>query len=216
MRESMLCHLSPVYMYGMYMFKVTCVYLHTGKHACMHTQINTHALVHMHTAVACPTQQSVICVWLLSYIFLCLCWLVAQLRKSYRRRRQTVLCSNLGRMSRLFPATAWPQDAAQSKKKESRGLWLPSRPGSWLVSSVTPEKNPPELFKTAQPLKTTTWPWTPELCLNWDSKELLFLIDTKGHWCFRILGIVMVLTVQLTLHLFCWTYKKLVAVMRCL
>lgn len=184
----------------------------------MHAQItvptHTHALVHMHTAVAWPTQQSVICVWLLSYIFLCLCWLVARLRKSYRRRRQTVLCSNLGCMSGLFPAAAWPQDAAQSKKKESRGPRLPSPPGSWLVSSVTPEKNPPEVFKTAQPLKTAAWSWTPELCLNWDSKELLFLIDTKGHWRFRILGIVMVLTVQLTLHLFCWTHKKLAAVIR--
>lgn len=44
----------------------------------------------------------------------------------------TALCSDLACMSGLFPAAAWPQDATQSKKKESRGSWLPSAPGSGL------------------------------------------------------------------------------------
>lgn len=51
----------------------------------------------------------------------------------------TALCTDLACMSGLFPDAAWPQDAAQSKKKESRTLtriysWI------WLVSLVTPEK----------------------------------------------------------------------------
>lgn len=75
------------------------------------------------------------------------------------------------------------------------------------MSSVAPEKSPPEVFKSALRLKTTTSSWTPELCLKQDSKGSLFLIkfNTKGHWCFRMLCIVMLLAVQLILHLFCWT-----------
>lgn len=43
---------------------------------------------------------------------------------------QTALCSDLACVSGLFPAAAWPQEAAQSEKKESRGPRLLSPLGS--------------------------------------------------------------------------------------
>lgn len=170
------------------------------RQADVHTQI-----LHMHISVINPLQQSLICIWLLSCIFLSLYWLVARLRKPYSRRRQQCSAPTCAACLCYFrpPPGFRMQSKARRKKAEDPDFYSTSS-ALWLVSSMTPEKTPPEVSKTVPSLKITTWRWTPGHCLNRDSKGLLCLIifDTKGHWFYRILGIVMVLTVQLTQHLF--------------
>lgn len=70
-----------------HIFPVTPVHLHTGKRACT-PKYTPNILPHTHAPVACPTQWTPICVWLLSCILLCLCWLAGRRRKPYRRRHQ--------------------------------------------------------------------------------------------------------------------------------
>ncbi len=205
MRESKLNCVTPLSSCT-HIFSVTHVHLHTGRHVRTPKYTPTY-LTHMYTPVACPTQRSLICVWLLSCVLPCLCWLAERPRKPYRRRHQRRSAPTWPACLSYFqppPPGLRMQPGARRKKAEDPDSYLLLALDHVLSGSG---KSPPEVFKSVRPLKTTTWSWTPELCLKGDSKELLFLIrfNTKGHWCFRMLCIVMLLAVQLTQHLFCWT-----------
>lgn len=114
-------------------------------------QIHTHTLPQAHSPAGCPTRRSVICVWLPSCIFLCLCWLVARPRKSYRRRRQRHSALTRCCMSGLFPAAAWPQDVSQSEEKKKKKKNSRSPSSSLLLTSAgvlsDSGKNLPQVFK---------------------------------------------------------------------
>lgn len=190
-----LCHSLVSFLHVRTCSLLIILHSNTRRHACTPRQTPTY--LHVQVCVACSTQQSVISVWLLSCILLlCLCWLAAWLRKSYRRRHQQHFALTWPVCLGYFQTPPGLRMQPRARRKKA-GPWLASTRGSGSCPQWLRKKSSPEVFKSAQPLKTTTLSWTPELCLNWDSKGSLFLIkfNTKGYWCCRILGIVMLLTV---------------------
>lgn len=110
---------------------ISSTFPHKLKHLCKTTESHCNYFILLlsvqrtRTSVSHPALQGSIFVWLLSCIILCLCWLVAWLRKFYigrQQRRLTLTWPPCLPYLQLPPARS--QAAAQRPKSEGKWLWM--------------------------------------------------------------------------------------------